>query len=76
MDVFPPTFDVVVMERKDERVLVREVLVQRAHADAGFIGDSSGREPERAFLLENTKACFENAVPHPARALLGRLLAG
>ena len=50
----------VALKAEQDRGLVREILIQRSHADAGALGDSCGGESLRAFRLHNLNSGIQN----------------
>ncbi len=59
----------------DQRELIREVLVDRANADAGGFGRGIGREPAPAALSQNVSSGVKYGLDGRARASLLRLFA-
>src|SRR5207253_3107330 len=63
-------------ERGDERLLAGEILIQRAHADAGGLGDFVRARVVVPLLDEDARGGGEDRVDGGAGALLARLFAG
>ena len=63
----------VALQAKQDRVLVGEVLVERAHADAGLGGDADGGEALRALALENANSGLQDRGDQLGRTRLNRL---
>ena len=59
-------------QRRHQRLLVREVLVERADAHAGDRGYAVGAGAIVAFPHENASGGVEQRLDHRPRALLGR----
>src|SRR5688572_22320378 len=57
-------------QRELQCVLVLEVLVERAHADAGALGDAIGGQRLVATTLQNLNCCLENRRNGCARTRL------
>ncbi len=57
-------------EHREQRFLVREVLVERPHRDAGALGDRVGGRSRDAALLENASRGFQYCPHRFARTLL------
>ena len=62
--------DVPLGERDQERVLVREVLVERADRDTCLVGDVVGGGPGVSLLVEDASRRVENAFDRSPRPLL------
>ena len=60
--------DVPLDERRDQRLLAREVLVERADADAGGVGDAVGAGAVVAFLDEDASSRREDDLDRLLRA--------
>ena len=58
------------VDGREDRGLVREILVQRSDADAGAFGDARRRERLRSFLGEQQASGFAHRCDELARALL------
>lgn len=69
-------FDVPLGERDQERVLVREVLVERPDRDLCLVGDVVGGGPGVSLLVEDASRRIEDAFDCPAGPLLTWGLAG
>ena len=59
-------------ELDDDRVLVREVLVERSDRDPGSLGDAIGRAGGVAVALENVSSRLQDRLDRLARTLLTR----
>jgi hypothetical protein len=60
------------LEPIEDRLLVREVLVERADADARRLGDADGSEALGPFPLENANSRFEDVADELHRSRLDR----
>ena len=56
--------------RRDQRLLAREVLVQRTDTDAGHLGNPVGARAVIAFLHQNASSRFQERIDGCARSLL------
>lgn len=63
-------FDVSLGERDQERVLVREVLVERPDRDLCLVGDVVGGGPGISLFVEDASRRIEDAFDRPAGPLL------
>ena len=62
-----------ILQRVEDRVAMREVLIQRADADAGDFGDARRRRGVRPFSIQNPSRRVENGRHGRARTRLLRL---
>lgn len=62
--------DVPLGECDQQRVLVREVLIERTHRDLGLVGDVVRSGPAISLLVENASRRIEDALDRAAGPLL------
>jgi L-ascorbate metabolism protein UlaG (beta-lactamase superfamily) len=74
--MFPTLCDIGFVDRRNQGMFVWEVLIERANADACFIGNPDRRETECSFVGQNTNASGEDPIAHQSRPVLLRLLSG
>jgi hypothetical protein len=72
----PNPLEVVGEDPRDERLLRREVLVQRGNVDARDLCDAVGAGPVVAFPNEHSRGRFEEHLNGGARTLLSIRAAG
>ena len=72
----PTLINVLVVECNDNRLLVREVLVQRADTNPGLFGHLGRGESEGPFIAENANTRIENPLVHLSGPLLLRFFPG
>ena len=64
--------DLLLGERQQDRVLVGEVLIERADADAGALGHGVGREAGQSTGLQNLSSALQDRRRGLGRARLAR----
>src|SRR5215510_5524303 len=60
----------------DERLLAGEILIERADAHAGLLGDPVGAGAIEAFPDENASGCFDQCIDRRTRPLLRGFFSG
>jgi hypothetical protein len=71
-ELAPALLRVALVQRQEERRLVRVVLVERSDRDAGLLRDAVRVERRRAVPRENASRRLEDRLGRAARTLLTR----
>jgi hypothetical protein len=60
----------------EKRALVREILIEGSHGDAGAMGDAGGGQPLLADTEQNLNGGFENGIDAGGRSRLNGRFTG